>query len=153
MTSNIGAEMIQERFAEITPENEFELIEETKEDLFDLLKHRVRPEFLNRIDEVVMFRPLNKRDMRKIVAIQFQIIQEQLTGMGITLSASKNVLNALADIGYDPQLGARPLRRVMQKRILNELSRELLAGKVQRDSIVRIELDDFDRISFVSESA
>jgi len=150
MTSNLGSDMIQERFANITDENEFELIEETKEDLFEMLKNHVRPEFLNRVDEVVMFRPLNRRDMRKIVAIQFKIIQEQLMGMGVTLIATKKILHTLADIGYDPQLGARPLKRVMQKRILNELSRELLAGTIQRDSTIQIELDDFDRITFVN---
>ncbi|TAE05343.1 MAG: ATP-dependent chaperone ClpB, partial [Bacteroidetes bacterium] len=152
MTSNFGADMIQERFAELTDENEFEVIERTKEDLFDMLKNFVRPEFLNRIDEVIMFRPLSRRDMRKVVAIQFVLLQEQLAEMGITILASKKVLNTLAEIGYDTLLGARPLKRVIQKRILNELSRELLAGKIQRDSTIRIELDEFDRISFVNEA-
>ena len=150
MTSNLGSDMIQERFAKMTEENEFEIIETTKEDLFTMLKNFVRPEFLNRIDEVVMFRPLDRRDMRKIVAIQFLIIQAQLADMGVTIGATKKVLNTLADIGYDPQLGARPLKRVMQKRILNELSRELLAGKIQRDSTIQIELDEFDRIIFTN---
>ncbi len=150
MTSNFGADMIQERFADITDENAFELIENTKEELFDMLKRFVRPEFLNRIDEVVMFSPLTRRDMRKVVAIQFAVIQEQLEDMGVKLLASKKVLNTLAEIGYDPQLGARPLKRVIQKRILNELSRELLAGTIQRDAVIQIELDEFDRISFVN---
>jgi ATP-dependent Clp protease ATP-binding subunit ClpB len=152
MTSNFGADMIQERFAEITDENAFELIEQTKEDLFDNLKRFVRPEFLNRIDEVVMFSPLTRRDMRKVVTIQFAVIQEQLEDMGIKLLADKKVLNTLAEMGYDTQLGARPLKRVMQKRILNELSKELLAGTIQRDSTIRVVLDEFDRISFVNEA-
>jgi ATP-dependent Clp protease ATP-binding subunit ClpB len=150
LTSNLGSEIIQRNFAQINPQNEFEIIEDTKEEVFSLLKKVVRPEFLNRIDETVMFRPLSKADMQRIVAIQFRQIQQQLAESGITLIASEHILNMLAQMGYDPQFGARPLKRVLQRRLLNELSKEILSGKVHKDSVIGVEMDEFDRISFVN---
>jgi ATP-dependent Clp protease ATP-binding subunit ClpB len=150
MTSNMGSEIIQKNFEKITPQNEFDILEDTKEEVFALLKKRVRPEFLNRVDEMIMFRPLTQGDMRKIVDIQFRQIQQRLQESGVSLFADDHVLQMIADMGYDPQYGARPLKRVMQKRILNELSKEILAGRVQKDSVIEIKMDDFDRISFVN---
>jgi ATP-dependent Clp protease ATP-binding subunit ClpB len=150
MTSNMGSEIIQKNFEKITPQNEFDVLEDTKEEVFALLKKRVRPEFLNRIDEMIMFRPLTQGDMRKIVDIQFRQIQQRLQESGVSLFADDHVLQMIADMGYDPQYGARPLKRVMQKRILNELSKEILSGKVQKDSTIEIKMDEFDRISFVN---
>ncbi|TAF63175.1 MAG: ATP-dependent chaperone ClpB [Cytophagales bacterium] len=152
MTSNMGAQIIQERFAKITPENEFDVIENTKEEVFNLLKKTIRPEFLNRIDEIIMFRPLSKKDMLKIVEIQFAQIQERLKENGITLKTSPAVLKVLADIGYDPQFGARPLKRTLQNRVLNVLSKEILAGNVQKDSRIEMVADEFDRLSFVNDA-
>ncbi|HAI75219.1 MAG TPA: ATP-dependent chaperone ClpB [Microscillaceae bacterium] len=148
MTSNLGAEIIRENFAKITKDNEFDVLEETKEAIFELLKRRIRPEFLNRVDETVMFRPLSKQDMRAIVNIQFRQIQGRLAESGIQLEASDEVLKSLADMGYDPEFGARPLKRVLQKRILNQLSKDILAGKIHKDSTIGIIMDEFDRDSF-----
>ncbi|TAE71028.1 MAG: ATP-dependent chaperone ClpB [Bacteroidetes bacterium] len=148
MTSNIGGHIIQDNFREITPENEFDVIENTKEDVFELLKKKVKPEFLNRIDEIVMFKPLNKKDMQKIVEIQFKQIQDRLIETNISLIADQKVLKVLAEIGYDPEFGARPLKRTLQKYILNELSKQILAGKVQKDDVIEIKTDEYDRIYF-----
>lgn len=102
----------------------------------------IRPEFLNRIDEIIMFTPLNREEIRDIVNLQFKQVQNNLAEMGITLEASTEALDWLAELGYDPQFGARPLKRVIQKRILNELSKQILAGTVNRDS--KIKLDSFE---------
>ncbi|TAH29478.1 MAG: ATP-dependent chaperone ClpB [Cytophagales bacterium] len=148
MTSNMGSHIIQDNFREITPENEFDVIENTKEDVFELLRKKVKLEFLNRIDEIVMFKPLSKKDMQKIVAIQFTQIQERLKDTSITLVADEKVLKVLAEIGFDTEFGARPLKRTLQKYILNELSKQILAGKVQKDATIEIKTDEFDRIYF-----
>jgi ATP-dependent Clp protease ATP-binding subunit ClpB len=110
--------------------------------VFELLKKSLRPEFLNRIDEVIMFTPLSRDELSEIVTLQFHQLQEQLKEMDIDLDASPEALDWLGQLGYDPQFGARPLKRVIQKRILNELSKEILAGKVSKDS--HIKLDVFD---------
>jgi len=142
MTSNIGSHLIQDNFKNLNDENRDEVIAKTKNELFELLKQTIRPEFLNRIDELIMFTPLNRSEIRDIVALQFKQVQHTLAEMGISLEASQEALDWLAELGYDPQFGARPLKRVIQKRILNELSKEILAGKVDKDS--KIKLDMFD---------
>ncbi|WP_028297649.1 ATP-dependent chaperone ClpB [Olivibacter sitiensis] len=142
MTSNIGSHLIQENFAELNENNKESVIAKTKAEVFELLKKSIRPEFLNRIDEVIMFTPLSRDEIHDIVRLQFHSVQNQLAEMGITLEASEEALDWLAQLGYDPQFGARPLKRVIQKRILNELSKEILAGKVDKDS--KIKLDVFD---------
>jgi len=142
MTSNIGSHLIQDNFKELSDENRDEVIAKTKNELFELLKQTIRPEFLNRIDELIMFTPLNRSEIRNIVDLQFKHVQETLAEMGIEIEASVEALDWLAELGYDPQFGARPLKRVIQKRILNELSKEILAGKVDKDS--KIKLDTFD---------
>lgn len=123
-------------------ENRDEIIAKTKNELFELLKQTIRPEFLNRIDELIMFTPLQRSEIRNIVDLQFKQVQNTLAEMGVTMDASTEALDWLAELGYDPQFGARPLKRVIQKRILNELSKEILAGKVDKDS--KIKLDMFD---------
>lgn len=142
MTSNIGSHLIQENFSTLNELNRDEVIAQTKNQLFELLKQTIRPEFLNRIDELIMFTPLNRAELRNIVDLQFKQIQHTLADIGITLEASDDALDWLAQLGYDPQFGARPLKRVIQKRILNELSKDILSGKVNKDS--RIMLDTFD---------
>jgi ATP-dependent Clp protease ATP-binding subunit ClpB len=149
MTSNIGAHIIQANFSELEDYNREAVIERTREEVFDLLKKTVRPEFLNRIDELIMFRPLSEREIRKIVTIQFRHIQERLHDAGIRLEASDEVLDYLGEQGYDPQFGARPLKRVLQTRILNELSKEILAGHINKDAVVEAVLDG-DQIRFVN---
>ncbi len=142
MTSNIGSHLIQENFSELNEVNRDELIAKTKNEVFELLKKSIRPEFLNRIDELIMFTPLNRDEITSIVRLQFAQIQQQLKEMGIQLDASEEALDWLAQLGYDPQFGARPLKRVLQKRVLNELSKEILSGKVDKDSAIK--LDTFD---------
>ena len=142
MTSNIGSHLIQDNFKELDEINRDEIIAKTKNELFELLKQTIRPEFLNRIDELIMFTPLNRDELRDIVSLQFKGVQNTLVEMGIQIEASDEALDWLAQLGYDPQFGARPLKRVIQKRILNELSKSILSGKVDKDS--RIKLDVFD---------
>ncbi len=152
MTSNMGSDLIRKRLADMNPENNFDTLEDTKEELMELLKRNLRPEFLNRVDEIVMFRPLSRQDMHKIVGIQFAQIQQRLAESGVTLEADPSVLQTLAEVGFDPQFGARPLKRVIQKRILNELSKEILSGKIQKDSLISLKTDEFDRIIFENQS-
>jgi ATP-dependent Clp protease ATP-binding subunit ClpB len=102
----------------------------------------MRPEFLNRIDEIVMFQPLKRKEIRKIVDIQFKQIQQRLAEAGISLEATDEVLDYLGEQGFDPQFGARPLKRVLQRVILNELSKEILSGKVSKDAVVEAVLED-----------
>jgi ATP-dependent Clp protease ATP-binding subunit ClpB len=142
MTSNIGSHLIQDNFKTLDDDNRELVIAKTKSELFELLKQTIRPEFLNRIDELIMFTPLNRSEIRNIVELQFKHVQDTLAEMGITMDASVEALDWLAELGYDPQFGARPLKRVIQKRILNELSKSILAGKVDKDS--HIKLDMFD---------
>jgi ATP-dependent Clp protease ATP-binding subunit ClpB len=142
MTSNIGSHLIQDNFKDLNEINRDEVIAKTKTELFELLKQTIRPEFLNRIDELIMFTPLNRNELRDIVTLQFKGVQNTLAEMGIEIDASEEALDWLAQLGYDPQFGARPLKRVIQKRILNELSKEILSGKIDKDS--KIKLDVFD---------
>jgi ATP-dependent Clp protease ATP-binding subunit ClpB len=147
MTSNIGAHIIQENFSLMNEGNKEEVIERTKEEVFEQLKKTVRPEFLNRIDELIMFRPLSQKELRKIVTIQFKQIQDRLEENGMHLEASNEVLDFLGREGYDPTFGARPLKRVLQRMVLNELSKEILAGNISKDSVVEAVLED-DKITF-----
>ncbi|WP_457290216.1 ATP-dependent chaperone ClpB [Pedobacter sp. UYP24] len=142
MTSNIGSHLIQDNFKGLTDENRDEVIAKTKSELFELLKQTIRPEFLNRIDELIMFTPLNRSEIRNIVDLQFKHVQDTLAEMGVEIEASVEALDWLAELGYDPQFGARPLKRVIQKKILNELSKQILAGTVDKES--KIKLDMFD---------
>ena len=142
MTSNMGSSVIQENFEKMEDWNRDQVIENTKEQVFEMLKKTIRPEFLNRIDELVMFQPLTRKEIRKIVDIQFRQIQQRLAESGITLESDDEVLNQLGERGFDPQFGARPLKRVMQKLILNELSKEILAGRISKDDVVGMFWDD-----------
>ena len=142
MTSNIGSHLIQENFNLLDDHNRDNIIAKTKNEVFELLKKTIRPEFLNRIDEIIMFTPLNRDEIRDIVNLQFKNLQKNLSEMGIEMEATTEALDWLAELGYDPQFGARPLKRVIQKRILNELSKQILAGTINRDS--KIKLDSFD---------
>jgi ATP-dependent Clp protease ATP-binding subunit ClpB len=150
MTTNIGSQLIQENFERLDPKNPEPVLEETKRQVFDLLKKSVRPEFLNRVDETIMFRPLTNDDLLHIVAIQFKLIQKRLEESGINVQAEDKVLRHLAEIGFDPQFGARPLKRVLQREILNELSKEILAGTIARDSVIGITLSDRGTIDFLN---
>lgn len=150
MTTNIGSHIIQENFEKLTDANYFEVIESTKDEVLGLLKKSVRPEFINRIDEIIMFRPLTKADIRKIVSIQFKMVQQRLSDSGIKIDISDKALDRLAKLGYDPQFGARPLKRVIQREILNELSKQILSGKVNKDSVIFVELKDEVEFEFIN---
>ena len=140
MTTNIGSHLIQESFEKITEDNYFEVLESTKEDVLTLLRKTVRPEFVNRIDEIIMFRPLSQKDIRKIVDIQVDIVRKRLEDAGVRIEISDPARDRLAKLGFDPQFGARPLKRVFQTEILNELSKQILSGKVHKDSVILVEL-------------
>lgn len=148
MTTNIGSHIIQERFEHITQENYFEVMESTREEVITLLKKTVRPEFINRIDEIIMFRPLSDKDIRKIVDIQVSLIAARLKDAGISLEVTDAARNRLARLGYDPQFGARPLKRVLQREILNELSKQILAGTVQKDSTIVVDVKNDVEFTF-----
>ena len=150
MTTNIGSHLIQENFEKIDSDNVLDVVEGTRNEVFELLKKSVRPEFLNRIDETIMFMPLSKDNIRQIVAIQFGLIQKQLHENGIEIEATNEVLDYLGEIGYDPQFGARPLKRVIQRKVLNELSKEILSGNISKDSVVSIEMNADKEIEFVN---
>ena len=150
MTSNIGSHLIQENFSNLTDENHDEVMAKTQNEVFELLQKSMRPEFLNRIDEIIMFTPLNREEIGKIVHLQFANLQRQLAEMNIRLTASEEALDWLAQLGYDPQYGARPLKRVIQKHILNELSKEILAGKIDKDANVKLDMFD-NKFVFLNE--
>src|SRR5690606_22254815 len=117
-------------------------------EVFEMLKKSVRPEFLNRIDEVIMFEPLNKKIIRKIVDIQWREIQNRLAESNIEIEATKEVLDYLGNVGFDVQYGARPLKRTMQRLILNELSKQILSGYIKNDAAVLVDLDADKQIYF-----
>jgi ATP-dependent Clp protease ATP-binding subunit ClpB len=146
MTSNMGSPMIRENFSHITDTNRTEVIEKTKADVIELLKQNIRPEFLNRIDEIVMFEPLNKSNIERIVEIQVNAIQRILASNGVTLSVTPAALSLLAEDGYDPEFGARPVKRAIQRLVLNRLSKDILAGKVNRDNPITIDAQGDDLV-------
>lgn len=143
MTSNLGAHLIQERFEGLERrEDRQEVIENTKEELFGLLKKTIRPEFLNRIDEVVMFQPLTKSEVKEILTLQLQSIQKQLKGNQVTIQVDEKALDWLTEVGFDPQLGARPIKRAIQQYLLNDLSKTILAGKVNPGETILISVHE-----------
>src|SRR5690606_29827930 len=142
MTSNTGSHIIQENFSQLNDSNKEEVVAKTKDEVFELLQKSIRPEFLNRIDEVIMFTPLSREEIADIVRMQFHAVQKQLAEQNIFITATDEALDWLAQLGYDPVYGARPLKRVIQKRILNELSKEILSGKVSRDSVIKLDMFD-----------
>ncbi len=142
MTSNIGSHIIQEKLKRITEDNREEIINITRMKVFDLLKKTIRPEFLNRIDEIIMFKPLTKEEIKNIVKLQFELIKKMLAQNDIKISITDKAIDHIAEMGYDPQFGARPIKRIMQRNILNELSKMILAGKVVKDSEINIDFKD-----------
>ncbi|MDE6207390.1 MAG: AAA family ATPase, partial [Muribaculaceae bacterium] len=147
MTSNMGSNVIRENFAKLTPENKPKIIEETKEQVLDMLKQTIRPEFLNRIDEIIMFTPLNRVEIEEIVGLQIKSIQKMLSyNSGIELRITPEALSFLADEGYDPEFGARPVKRAIHRLVLNQLSKDILAQKVDRTHPITIDVKDGDLI-------
>lgn len=149
MTSNIGSHIIQERF-EATKDID-SAIEAAKVDVLALLKQSVRPEFLNRIDDTIMFTPLTKANIKDIVGLQLKGLTKMLAQQNITFDATEEAIKYLAEKGYHPEYGARPVKRVIQKEVLNELSKEILAGKVTTDSIILLDAFD-DKLVFRNQT-
>lgn len=139
MTSNMGSSLIRENFEKMTPETHDQVVDETKVQVLELLKKTIRPEFLNRIDDIIMFTPLNEEEIRKIVTVQLNSVKKMLGQNGIALEFTDAALAFISDKGFDPQFGARPVKRVIQKYVLNELSKELLGGKINKDRPITID--------------
>lgn len=142
MTSNMGSHIIQENFEKVTEKNKEEVVDRTKEEVMLLLRQTIRPEFLNRIDEVIMFQPLMKKEIKGIILIQLEQIKKLVAQSGINLQFSDYVLDYLAENGYDPQFGARPLKRLIQKEIVNGLSRKILGGDIDKQNPVLVDVFD-----------
>jgi len=142
MTSNIGSHIIQENLEKVNDRNREEVFNRTKEMVFDLLKKSIRPEFLNRIDEIIMFKPLTIEEIKDIVLLQLRMVQKTLEKNEISLKFTDKAVDYFAHIGFDPQFGARPIKRVIQKNLLNELSKMILDGKVDKNSEITIDARD-----------
>lgn len=143
MTSNLGSDIIREAFENLNDVNRAEIVESTNEKVLNLLKMSLRPEFINRIDEIAVFEPLKRKHIRKVVQIQLKNLVENLKKEDIHLNVSEEALNYLAEEGYDPEFGARPVKRLIQRKVLNALSKELLHQRVQKGS--QIVLDCFEK--------
>jgi ATP-dependent Clp protease ATP-binding subunit ClpB len=142
MTSNMGSQVIQENFENVTEDNKEQIVEKTKVEVVNLLRQTIRPEFLNRIDEVIMFQPLMKKEIRGIIKIQLDSLRKQVLNNGIELQFSDYAIDYLAENGYDPQFGARPLKRLVQKEIVNQLSRRILAADIDKTKPVLVDVFD-----------
>jgi ATP-dependent Clp protease ATP-binding subunit ClpB len=142
MTSNMGSTIIQDAFENVTEANRDEVVERTKIEVVNLLKQTIRPEFLNRIDEVIMFQPLMKKEIKGIITIQLESLKQLVAKHGIELKFSEYLLDYLAENGYDPQFGARPLKRLIQKEIINQLSKKILGGTIDKTKPVLVDIFD-----------
>ncbi len=142
MTSNMGSSVIRDNFAKMTDENREETIEKTKVEVLDMLKQTIRPEFLNRIDETIMFTPLNEKEIEEIVGLQIRSIQKMLSANGVTLEVTPAALKYLAEEGYDPEFGARPVKRAIHRLVLNRLSKDILSQKVDKERPIVIDVND-----------
>ena len=141
MTSNMGSQLIRERMEHLTSDNKDEVLESTRRDVLEMLKQQIRPEFLNRIDEIIMFTPLSEQEISQIVELQIGSVKKALASNGIELSATPAAIAYLGRVGYDPEFGARPVKRVIQRLVLNELSKDILAQKVNRERPIVIDVD------------
>lgn len=146
MTSNMGSSVIRDNFAKMTPETKDETVEKTKQEVLDMLKQTIRPEFLNRIDETIMFTPLNEKEIEEIVGLQVKSVKKMLAANGITLEVTPAALHFLAEEGYDPEFGARPVKRVIHRLVLNRLSKDILAQTVDKERPIIIDVKDDDLV-------
>ena len=142
MTSNIGSHIIQENLEHATDKNRDEVFDHTREQVFDLLRKTLRPEFLNRIDEIVMFKPLTQTEIQTVVELQLGMVQKMLKKSDIRIRATEKAIQYIATLGFDPQFGARPIKRVIQKNLLNELSKMILAGNINKDKEIVVDEKD-----------
>jgi len=148
MTSNIGSHIIQENYAQLSKNNAEQVFERTRNQVFELLKQSIRPEFLNRVDEIIMFTPLNREEIKQIVLLQFERIKQMLAQNGVSIEISESAVEWITNIGFDPVYGARPIKRVMQKKILNELSKQLLAGTINKEQTITVDYFGDDILVF-----
>jgi ATP-dependent Clp protease ATP-binding subunit ClpB len=151
MTSNLGSHLIHEKMETLTEDNRDELMGELRIKLFEMLKQSIRPEFLNRIDEIIVFKPLTMQELAKIVELQLRQVQKLVADKNITLEFTKDAKARLATIGYDPSFGARPLKRVIQKYVINALSEKLLSGSIVEGDTVQIKTDNRGMIEFITK--
>lgn len=140
MTSNIGSQLIQESFEDLVNKELDEIIAEAKVNVFELLKRTIRPEFLNRIDDIIMFQPLSRSNVEEIVRMQFSGVQSMLKEQGFQIESTEEAIEWLAQLGYDPQFGARPVKRIFQKKVLNELSKQILAGSISQEQPIVLDM-------------
>lgn len=141
MTSNLGSQYIQAQFAGMTPDNRDHVIADTKTKVMDMLKKTIRPEFLNRIDETIMFLPLTKEEIAEVVTLQMNAVKKMLEPQGFTLNVTPAAIGYLADEGFDPEFGARPVKRAIQRCVLNDLSKKILSDEVSREKPITIDAD------------
>ncbi|MEG1866826.1 MAG: ATP-dependent chaperone ClpB [Bacteroides sp.] len=142
MTSNMGSAYIQSQMEKMNEKNKEEIIEETKKEVMNLLKKSIRPEFLNRIDETIMFLPLTEKEIKKIVVLQIKGIEKMLKDNGVTLQLTGSAVDFLSQVGYDPEFGARPVKRAIQRYLLNDLSKKLLAQEVNREETIKVDMNE-----------
>ncbi|MCF8231525.1 MAG: ATP-dependent chaperone ClpB [Bacteroidales bacterium] len=142
MTSNIGSHHIQNKLSTVNAENNHEVLEQTRREVLDQLKQAVRPEFLNRVDETIVFQPLSQEEIKQIVLLQFDMVQKMIGKNGLDINMTENAAHLLAKQGYDPQYGARPIKRVLQKQVLNELSKMILADNIDREKPITVDVKD-----------
>ena len=142
MTSNLGSQYIQQQCANLSEGNRDEVLDETRQKVMDMLKQTIRPEFLNRIDETIMFLPLTKQEIAEVVRLQMRSVHRMLTEQGFKIDVSDEAIDLLADLGYDPEFGARPVKRAIQRYVLNDLSKKILADEVSRDKPILIDALD-----------
>ncbi|MDD4458816.1 MAG: AAA family ATPase, partial [Proteiniphilum sp.] len=142
MTSNMGSNLIRENFEKITSVNREEIVENTKNMVLNILKQTIRPEFLNRIDDIIMFAPLREEEITQIVRLQLEGVRRMLHENGIELRYSEEAVKSISQAGFDPEFGARPVKRVIQRKVLNQLSKDLLAGTVDKSQPITIDAID-----------
>jgi len=150
MTSNLGSQLIQENLKSFSGENREQVMEQTRRQVMELLRKTIRPEFLNRVDEIIMFTPLTHEEIKEIVRLQFNRIREMLKEKDIDLVLEEDAVEWIAKVGFDPVYGARPIKRVIQREVVNELSKELIAGKIDKNSVIRISVEN-DHLVFRNE--
>ena len=139
MTSNMGSLFIRDNFSRMNNTNREEIIEKTKVEVLDMLKENIRPEFLNRIDEIIMFTPLDKDEIKSIVRLQISQVQKMLSSNGVALEVTDSAIEKLCNDGYDPEFGARPVKRTIQRMVLNQLSKDILAQKIDKTNTIYID--------------
>jgi ATP-dependent Clp protease ATP-binding subunit ClpB len=149
MTSNMGSQYIQSQMEKMNGSNKQAVVEETKQEVMNMLKKTIRPEFLNRIDETIMFLPLNETEIRKIVTLQIDNVRRMLADNGVELRLTDSAINFIAQAGFDPEFGARPVKRAIQRYLLNDLSKRLLSQEVDRSKAIVVDSDG-EKLTFAN---